>query len=45
LIIDPTTNAATSVDVRLYDDNNYGNDTRLAVGKFPISSKPSLFIL
>jgi RHS repeat-associated protein len=35
LIIDPTTNAATSVDVRLYDDNNYGNDSRLAVGKFP----------
>ncbi|MCI0619171.1 DNRLRE domain-containing protein, partial [bacterium] len=35
LIIDPTTNAATSEDVRLYDDNNYGNDTRLAIGKFP----------
>jgi RHS repeat-associated protein len=38
LIIDPTTNAATSVDVRLYDDNNYGNDTRLAIGKFPNAS-------
>jgi hypothetical protein len=35
LIIDPTTNAATSEDVRLYDGSNYGNETRLAVGKFP----------
>lgn len=35
LIIDPTTNAATSTDVRLYNDNNYGNDSRLTIGKFP----------
>ena len=37
LIIDPTVNAATSADVRLYDDNNYGNDTPQggAIGKFP----------
>jgi len=34
LIIDPTTNAAMSEDVRLYDGGNYGSDTRLAVGKF-----------
>jgi RHS repeat-associated protein len=34
LIIDPTTNAATSDDVRLYDAGNYGSDTKLAVGKF-----------
>jgi RHS repeat-associated protein len=35
LIIDPTTNAATNEDVRLYDTGNYGNDTKLAIGKFP----------
>jgi len=35
LIIDPTTNAATNEDVRLYDAGNYGTDTKLAVGKFP----------
>jgi RHS repeat-associated protein len=35
LIIDPTTNAAASVDVRIYDTANYGSDTKLAVGKFP----------
>lgn len=35
LIIDPTTNAATNEDVRLYDAGNYGSDTKLAVGKFP----------
>jgi RHS repeat-associated protein len=34
LIIDPTTNAAASEDVRLYDAGNYGSDTKLAVGKF-----------
>lgn len=34
LIIDPTTNAATSVDVRLYEAGNHGSDTKLAVGKF-----------
>jgi len=38
LIIDPTTNAATSEDVLLYDGGNYGNDTRLAIGKFPNAS-------
>jgi RHS repeat-associated protein len=35
LIIDPTTNVTTGEDVRLYDGTNYGNETRLAVGKFP----------
>jgi RHS repeat-associated protein len=35
LIIDPTTNAATGDDVRLYDTANYGTSTILAVGKFP----------
>lgn len=35
LIIDPTTNAATSDDVRLHDTGNYGSSTILAVGKHP----------
>ncbi len=39
MIIDPTTNAATSEDVRLYDAGNYGSDTKLAVGKFPNTSQ------
>jgi hypothetical protein len=37
-IIDPTTNAATNEDVRLYDTSNYGTSTILAVGKFPSGS-------
>lgn len=39
LIIDPTTNAATSEDVRLYDGSNYGDDPKLTVGKFPNASQ------
>jgi len=35
IVIDPSTSAAASDDVRLYDGSNYGTSTILAVGKFP----------
>lgn len=34
IIIDPTASVTNSDDVRLYDGNNYGTSTILAVGKF-----------